>query len=634
MVSLKEFLPSYLKRLSSENTFLWATAQLEVPQSMFSTEENVILTYDVQDRSFSPYLTAGNVIEQIIAFYQDDFPQQARVVQDAYQKLEREWKNTNLSADSILYSIIRRISRETIATAKLIDGLVVALLDLLKCAYAAHQKCFVLFLSHTEWIDRPSLRIFYRLYKLVPQFRFAMVWLFSSAVPNRIEAAEDHEDMLASVELARTRIFSRLQTELNPVVEAGSQTAHTYEDYHFFSEHSLMEEAALAVVTQNYEHAYLACKNALLGQTDKTEVYRIIALVHANLGLVEPAYSMFQRSAELVGPGPKRAHFEYMSALLVTKRFYQLEKARQHYEKGLAFVDESDETNRLEKGWLLNGMSFMDVVTSSNLQGEEKDILLEEVLRREVQALNLIKQDSNRGALYLRFNLYSNIAFLMEIKKEYKYALQCWRNAFERATGIDNEMSRNVLKPFAYRTGMLAWKSGEVQEGLRFLRQARDAAKEQGDRIYLEQIAYGLGYVEMQEEMFADALATFLEGYRLAVSMGEWKNANDFAVGCLQAASRVGKFSEVVSTLRADLQEDYLFSEQIKSFIYQNIGILQQLVMEKTLPQPKTKLNSYHPSIDLESTPEVDMNAFLIAEKSDRGIQDLQRPVPQVRGAI
>jgi len=472
-------------------------------------------------------------------------------------------------------------------------------------------KNLIIVLNASEWIDRPSLRVLHRVFKLLHSSRFKLVLGFTGNIPSKYELINPF-DMLESIFVARSRIFKRLLVEQNPLIIGEKTNQCDFSDFKFVgTENGLMSDAAVALITQNYENAFLACEKFLNTQTVKSEeIFRIMGLVHANLSLYEASYSAFQEALKHEETGPKRAHIECLAALLAVKRFYNLDVANSHYESALKFVDESDTLNKLEKGWILNGMSFMDTVASSKLEGEEKNKLLEAVLERELKALALIKMEKDSGPLYLKYNLLSNITFLLEISKDYKSALEFWKTAFTKLIGDDHG--------YLYRTGMLSWKAGKIDDGLNYLKQAFQTALSQKDRLDSERILYALGYVNLDLGNYEESIRYFGEGLKISLILRESEQIEEHIKVFLNASYMEGKMEENLVTLQ-DICSNFedVLPNDLLELLKKDTALSSQIILEKKLRHPKTKLSSYHPSVDLESVPEIDMNEYLIRNNKE-----------------
>ncbi|MFD2370642.1 hypothetical protein ACFSO0_11955 [Brevibacillus sp. GCM10020057] len=618
-----------LKDSISQFQVVWISGAEPVYEQISDMDGYVTLTIPVEDRSFQPYIIACQIIEGILEHYRPSNSDLENSVKISLEDLMSEWQKTDLSSDSVIYSIIRRISRESSSTAKLIDRLVEQLCKLIQLTHKEINKTLLVVIEQAEWIDRPSLRILNRLCKSLFPNQLRMIWNFTDAIPST-SSAERYDDMMTSLKIARGRIFTRIRFELNPLV-LQNDSSHSQTDFSLSSFVSigkgLIADASLSLVTQNYENAYLACHSAFNNGEDNPDFFRVIGLVHANLGLFDMAYHALQKAIELTPVGPSKAHLECLSALLAIKRFYNLEVAANHYNNGLKYVDESSENNRLEKGWLLNGQSFMEVVAASRMKGEEKHTLLDNVLNRELEALKLIEKDSGKNVLYLRFNLYSNISFLLEIKKDYYHSYQCWTKAFARYIGHDVWASKKLTKPYYYRAGMLAWKIGDHEAALNHLKKAKKEAIQQNDRIYAERIIYGYAYVLLQYGQYNEASMNFFEGFSIAIKLLDWKEAQEQAIGCLIASQFEGEAEKYWKKIRV-LSQDVPTPETIAKWFQQTSNDILTKEKNRKLTPPKTKLTSYHPSIDLESIPEIDMNAFLVEEQPDKTVSELKKAIP------
>lgn len=586
-----------------KNPVTWITGVNTFENGSFKTEDSIVINHKVEDRSFLPYFTISEILDKIYYEYQDRHPFKIEEVKVAFNNLMNAWKSMDMASDSIIFSIIRRISRESSATAKLIDHLAEKIVDLVREDYFLNKRRLVLLIGCSEWIDRPSIRVINRVFKLLPFSHLRMVWTFSDNVPN-LKVLENSFSMNDSLKVARGRIFTRLYSEQNPLLLGESEREANFDHTNFKgSGHGLMADAAISLVTQNYENAYLACEIMLNKNKISEETYRIVGLVHANLTLYDKAYEAFKTASEVADTNPKRAHIECLSALLAIKRFYNLEIAKEHYKVALKYVDESDAENRLEKGWILNGLSFMETVLSSKLQGDEKEVLLEGVLKRELKALQLIKNDKGSGPLYLRYNLISNISFLLEIRGDYLNSLETWRRAFTKLIGEDHE--------FCYRAGMLSWKAGHIDEGISYLNKGLKQAILQRDRLDTECIYYGLGYVHYINKNYKDAAYNFLEGFRCALNLSNWDQAKKHIIGCIVSSKNTGN-DQINIGLLTDMISDQPCPNDVLNLLKEDRSYFSDQIFHELLHRPKTKLSSYHPSVDLEAIPEIDMNDFLI----------------------
>ncbi|WP_322905682.1 tetratricopeptide repeat protein [Paenibacillus campi] len=600
---ISEILP---ERLTTQ-PIIWIEQLAPFHADSLSLEQCIPIHYSIEDRSFAAYSTVEHIWNQLIT-YAEQAGVNFKLVHDtrhSFEQLMNSWKRLDMNSDSIIYSIIRRISRESNTTAKWIDQSAAKMVRLIEALAMHTNKRVVCIIEQAEWLDRPSIRLLNRLYKLMPFGETGLILRFACAIPAITELDEPF-DISCSIAVARARIFKRLLSEQSPLICAGEVPVATYHNCSYqASEYGILADAALALVTQNYENAYLACFAAFNKPVVSEEAYRICGLVHANLSLYDQAYTLFQTAAVHARSLPVQAHIECLCALLAVKRFYNLDIANEHYQKALTLVNESDEQNRLERGWVYNGLSFMDTVAASRLTGSDKQQQLEAVFYRERTAFQLIKQDNNPGALYLRYNLLSNMTFLLEIKGDYQNALKMWESAFNRL--LKNQHA------FEYRTGMLAWKAGELEKAISLLLKARDEATRQEDRLDLEGINEALGYIFFHKGQYEQAFDYYELGMELSWSLAHWSECKRQLIGCLKAMQEMQQQTpeRIWNKMIQFAKEPRIAQAERQFFAQSRVDIWSQVATYK-LKMPKSKLSSYHPSVDLEMTPDVDMNDFLI----------------------
>ncbi|WP_374721072.1 tetratricopeptide repeat protein [Peribacillus tepidiphilus] len=592
-----------------ERPVIWVQGMKDDTSLVLDDKCSIIINFSVDDRSFKPYYTIGEIIKKMETTFKEY--KKMDIITESYNTLMNSWKRMDMSSDSIIYSIIRRISRESSATTKLIDQLAEKIVDMVNEIFTNEGRSLTVVLNASEWIDRPSLRVLHRIFKHLPSPKLKLVLGFTGNIPSKFELKEPF-NMLESVLVARSRIFKRLLAEQNPLITGEKFNECDFSEYNFDgTENGLISDAAIALITQNYENAFLACEKVLKNESMHTEeIYRIIGLVHANLSLYDEAYAAFQKALDFVDNGPQRAHVECLAALLAVKRFYNLDVARTHYDNALTFVDESDNRNRLEKGWIYNGLSFMDTVASSKLEGDEKNRLLDDVLQRELKALDLIKNQQDSGSLYLKYNLLSNITFLLEIRKDYISALEFWKSAFYKLIGDEHG--------YCYRTGMLAWKAGKINEAINCLEKAYQTALHQKDRLDTESILYALGYVNLDIGKHEESIKYFRKGLEISLILRNTEQIEDFARGFIQASSIMDMVNENLAVLQ-NICEKFkdILPNKVADLFITGTPLEEQSILEKRLRQPKTKLSSYHPSVDLEAVPEIDMNEYLISNTNE-----------------
>jgi hypothetical protein len=589
----------------TNKNMVWRSS--EHSDKTLAINENIqLIEIDINDHSFSPYYGISQFMKKII-----DLNIVNPSCEKAYNKLISEWKNTHLSSDSVLYSIIRRISRESTKTINMVDAFTQELKKIFS-EYYKNEKHLVLHIQNSEWLDRPTLRILYHLSKIIPGNQFSQIWDFSGRINCEYSDNFPYNDIINNLKKARSEIFRKISVDLNVKIINESNKEINWDKMKFKKmSDNLLGNAALALVTLNYEYGYLACIESMsVEDKDYHEVYRILGLIHVNLNFPKLAYQSFLKAIKLTNDISKKAHLEYLCGLLATKRFYDPSLAEYHYKNGLEYLEdqEEDSSTRLEKAWLFNGMSFLDATKGMKKPKEDRKIFFENTLRREIEALEIIKNDKTKGSLYLKFNLYSNIAFLLEIKKDYNYALQFWENMFAKYSYVEKNGETKADALYLYRTGMLTWRKGELPLALIYLESSSQEAKIANQRIFLQLIKYSIGYIQLQNNQDQQAMLSFKEGLEIAKSLNDLELIQQLSLGYLQASINSGDFERSLNNLK-----DWFIEDNYKvEYLYKSDLEVLNFVSKEELSPPKTKLPSYYPLFDLEARPKVDMNSYLI----------------------
>lgn len=532
-----------------------------------SDEDLISITIDALTRPLVSYSGVESFVGQLLQCVDyDDVDTGA--LRTAFDQLLSQWKTADFTAESIIYGVIRRISRESMNTVVLVDKLCAEILSVLEGT--SHAGPSLLRILNVQWLDRPSIKVFAHLCQLASPGVFRQEWIFSRRPPESMGAESDPDSMILR---ARASIFGRLTELFDPVVVNSSIPQLSIEDLPTLPERAndWFGMTATALIAANYEEALWYCAEALRKEkkVEKAELYRMLGLIYSNLHFIDESYRAFVQAASYCPSGPKRAHLEYLMGLLATKRLYNPELALEHYQRGLTFVNEGSVDGRLEKAWLMNGISFLNVTQLVNRRNQaDFGTGIEAVVRSELEALALINRDRTPGATYLRFNLYSNIAFLFEIKGDYETSKRFLKNSLGRYLPAINELQ---APQHLYRVGMLEWKAGNTARALEYLAQAVASAEREGNRVYLEHIFYAMGHIAEMAEDLASARKFFTDALDI----------------CVQ------------------LKDNYMFSTIQKRLSKSTDSSSRAMI-------PKTKLPGYYPPLDLEAQPKVDMNRYLI----------------------
>lgn len=524
-------------------------------------------------------------------------------------------------ADSTLFAITRRLSRESHESALVID-------DLARFVLEAHRMCPSLehgvawAIDDLENWDRPSLRCLHRVVDISqPSDKIVFVGLLDGG-----SVLEQPQTLAERIAWSRARFFERLEStdnfeivggapgfcqEVPPVPQLGEGASMA----------TLVLEVELALGYQNYERVYALCE-ALLARAasvgdDRSQAHRLLGITHAQLEDFASAEQEFQQGAVTAASSTLRAHHYYLLGLLSTKRRYNLNEAASYYDRGRKALDEAGDDGpdvRLERGWLLNGQALVETLRAKALgAGEERDRLIQGSLELELAAYRLVKEDGGPHASYLRHNLLANITFLFEIAKRPQDAVAFWRRAFEKYLAVD---SPAFVVGFSNRLGMLLFKAGDVKTAASVLDEAQQMAQRGQDRFYGERTYFAQGYVAYRSGEHAKALQAFSEGASLASELRENRSLRDHVSGMCWCLAEVERGPELKRLLRSAVAMLPLAGSAQQALDLLKGGAAKDALvgagLELRVPSPK--LSSYVPNVDLEGEGRRDLNRYLVAE--------------------
>lgn len=588
------------------------------------------------DPGFRSFAGIHALVESVLPAVREEAPALARAYAD-----DLEWLASKLSSrpepdadegpdrgeatsddipNSIIFAVVRRVSRESHHSAISIDRLARFFLE-------AHRECLslraprVYVVGDLESWDRPSLRCLHRLTELsTPEDTFEFV---VSTLPLSV-AEEPGDDLQARVTWARSRFLSRLFSApyarfLRPPSSQPAQVQWTQPAV-TGSSHALFLEVGSALSYQNYERVYLLCAELYAraaSEEDEAQATRLVGLAHAQLGDLPAAEKALADAARLTASPTFQAHLEYLLGLLSTKRHYDLDAALAHYDRGLDALerDGADPSEvAVERAWLWNGQALAHTLRAKQLgPSDERDELLRTSLQLELRAYDLVKDLRTPAGSYLRHNLLANITFLLEISKRYEQAIEFWTRAFERYLAADSPAFRIA---FDGRMGLLLARLGRFDEAIARLEEGLAACRRTGDPFYEERVCLALGFVSYLGEDYDRAREAFEEGTRLAVRLRDPKAVEEDVSGLLLTLARAGAddaLREVVAWACATPPIREL-GERARAALVDGEDPGSALsAAEIGLPTPSPKLPSYIPQIDLEGTPARDLNRYLVS---------------------
>lgn len=539
---------------------------------------------------------------------------------DAAEPTERSDAVPSDIPNSIIFAVVRRVSRESHHSAISIDRLAHFFLEAHKaCASLRGARTYVI--GDLESWDRPSLRCLHRVTELsTPDDNLAFV---AFTLPLRA-SGEPGDDLQTRVTWARNRFLSRLFSEpyarfLAAPPGARADGIRWPRPEVPRSTHGLFLEVGSALSYQNYERVYLLCaelRGRAESDEDEAQATRLAGLAHAQLGDLPAAEEALTAAARLTVSPTFEAHLEYLVGLLSTKRHYDLDAALAHYARGLAALEREDADPAevaVERAWLWNGQALAYTLRAKQLgPSSERDELLRRSLELELRAYDLVKDLKTPAGSYLRHNLLANITFLLEISRRYEQAIEFWTRAFERYLAADSPAFRIA---FDGRMGLLLARLGRFAEAIASLEHALEACRRTGDPFYEERLCLALGFVCYRGEDYETARDAFAEGARLAVRLRDPTALEEEVSGLLWTLVRSEgdePLQELLEWVCATPPVREL-GERVRAALGQTDAESALEAAEIALPTPSPKLPSYIPQVDLEGTPDRDLNRYLVS---------------------
>jgi tetratricopeptide (TPR) repeat protein len=500
-----------------------------------------------------------------------------------------------LLADSVAFAIMRRISRESFYTARIID----LSARLMNEVLSRVPGCLRVHVDQVDRLDRPSLKALARAMLLLePKHGFSWIW---HSVSDPVASPSDTDGLLF---LSRGQLLRQLVGILDPTLRRGPAIAPLGSAS---AEAVSIYDISAALVLQNYDACFL-WTDSLLGGADlaSSQSLRLAALAAVNIGRNEDALRLLKRAEEMATSSGWRAHLCYLQGLIEAKRGYDVSKSTTHYERGLAVLEShqgNGEDLPLERGWLLNGLALNEAILWRRDLAALHHFSRAFTLERD--AFALVAEGDDPARTYLRFNLLANSAFLMEIRGNYELAIDIFRNTFGLEMDEAHDRKQRWRSTLGYRIGVLHHRAGQLEEASRCLREAaeQDAATESW--ATQERILRAIGALELDRGAFAEAAETFGRGLDICLAARSAEGAREHARGLMCALlsngdeRRAGEVNEALGS-----EEDLQLVPEGKS--------RSRLVIEDCRPNaPSPKLPAYFPEIDLEGIPSIDLNRFL-----------------------
>ncbi|CAM3867348.1 hypothetical protein [Mesobacillus thioparans] len=469
----------------------------------------------------------------------------------------------NILATLEIQAITLRLSRHHIKRARVINNIANFFKDILAYISLGNNEIVELRINNAEFIDRPSMMIINLINRLSSNHNFSIRLIYNREVS---------EDNSLSSQLLKTRL--QLCKAIALRQEKPSQIELKESDFSLkdASYNEIVLNASL--IEQNFELSILIL-NKLLKDHDpfisKQLSYRYLGVIEANLGQYDNAIEFLNKAIDSSESVLETCCNKYIKSLCLTKRKQNISESLQLLEEAITLINTQWEDTpefKHEKAWLINGLSLAKTIRASKLPKKEKEKELQEIIKHEIEAYTLLKNETNLRIAYLKFNLLANIAFLLEILNEYEKAIDFWKRAFGPLLN-DGEYN-DAEKALSYRIGLLYIKLGDLNKASEYLERANNLSNIEKNEFHLLNIYFAQGFLEAKKQQYSAAEDFFIKGRTLSGDLKDFQTEEEF--------------KEALSQLNTNLE--------ISRF-------------------PHIKLRSYVPYIDLSFVPEIDLNKAL-----------------------
>lgn len=506
---------------------------------------------------------------------------------------------TEILSNAVAFSVLRRISRESVYTAELIDLSARTINSILSYI----PNCRSVHIFHIDRLDRPSIKVFARAMLLLNNTdSFAWHWHSTSDPSVDIQ-------MSSLFVMSRHALLRYILQMCEPRILRHSGIAPLKSPRLPGRNISILGICA-ALVVQNYDACFLYCteRNALSEKNgEASEVLRVLALAAVNVGEQDYALSTLQEAENMSVSPATQAHYCYLQGLINAKRRYSSRESDSNYNRGLSILDSATKATEaddieLEKAWLLNGLALNAALEwrHQNLGPSRLSFAFELVQK----AFSLVREGQTPSRSYLRFNLIANSAFLLEMRGEYDLACDLLTKAFDMDMPGPEMIQKSFRSAMGYRLGVLKARSGKIEEAAELLSMAAGGEADQEGGFTLDHILRAQGLVAIERGAFAEAASYFERGLSICLTgrlaEGTREHARGLAATFL-AERKSDRAREVLETL--------LRTEQLEIVGGQESINSSELQIVSSSPAPK--LPPYIPEIDLEDVPKININRLL-----------------------
>lgn len=470
-------------------------------------------------------------------------------------KSAHEISHSGILTSGVAFAVLRRISRESVYTGRLIDSAARTLLMAIDDIDASD-----ILVESVDQLDRPSLKILFRMALIAVGKTRHWQWRFSADPFCADGSVWSH---------SRVNLLTAMRNVISPAIDFRFRGKISL-DLRSFERNSVTAEGLAAdLVLQNYDKIFAVMDLGVALPLSAVDEARLLALAALNVGDLLAANKILAKAESGCSDPNGSAHIAYLQGLICAKRHYELIESDKHHQRGLKYVTglNSDAAN-LERAWLLNGLALNDALRwRRDPEGWSHSYASAFQLVRE--AFSLVADLSTPHAAYLRFNLIANMSFLVEMKGDYGAAARALERTFELDGGPPPELGADI----AYRLGVLWFRADSSARAREYLlRSSEDTAL---DWARKEVVLRAFGALEKKNGSSEQAVRHHLEGARI----------------CLDARARHGAMHHAASVL--EIEGESTNSHQILDELIES-GVTEMELKGHVLSPPPFKATSVH----------------------------------------
>lgn len=500
------------------------------------------------------YIEFASDLEKVFSYYQNE-------------KNNPEYQGPKATIE--LQAIVFRLSRQHMEKAKTIENISNYFLTYVQYKLETY-KTVKLTIKNAEYIDRPSLMILNRLVNLTnTEFkdRLKIVLQINNLALKK---------MSGQLIVYRQDLFNAVKNSLD--LEYNNKDDSLPSSV-LDIQHKDLAVLNAALLEQNYELAYIISfkelrLNKALRFAHTSLYHRYLGVVAANLGYYDQAIMHFNDAIKSSSNSVEYYRNIYIKSICYIKRKDDPNFAIKNLEKALTEIKNSEERSNLkfEEGWITNGLCLGETIQALKLPNIEKEKEIEKVFKKEMEVYKIISKEVEYKYIYLKYNILANMAFLLEINKDYKNAIRFWERAF---SPMLNSKSIDAEKTLSYRLGIIHIKIGDFEAAQNYLKRSLELSRIEKNSFDSIIILYGLAYHSLSKNNFSLSEKYIQEGLELSKKIGDCSNNK--------------RFLSLKEYLKKEVKKEELSPEF-----------------------PSIKLRSYVDFLDLTFKPQRDINKELI----------------------